>query len=136
MIYDSLGYLSQAQAVTASAESTYYVDLGVAGRDIGPGEQLYVVVCIQTEMDSAGEAATLTIAVRTDTEVTFTGATTLLSTRAYAESTLTAGRAPIVIPIPMGDAERYLQVYYTVGTENFTTGNIDAFITTGVQTNL
>ena len=136
MIYDSLGYLSQSQAVTATAESTYYVDLGVAGRDVGTGEQLYVVVVVNTEMDSAGEAATLTIALQTDTEVTFTGATTLLSTRAYAESTLTAGRAPIVIPIPMGDAERYMRLYYTVGTESFTTGNIDAFITTGVQTNL
>jgi len=137
MIYDKLLYLSQSQTLTATAESTYYVDLGVAGRDVGPGEQLYVVVCIPVELDSSGEAATLTIALQTDAATTFdTGPTTLLSTRAYTEATLTAGRAPIVIPIPLGDAERYVRLYYTVGTEDFTTGKVDAFIATGVQTNL
>ncbi len=125
--------LSDAQAVTATAESTYYVDLSVA-RDIGKGKQLYVVIGVQTVMDSSGEAATLTIALQTDDNTSFTSAVSVLSTQAYAESVLTAGRQPIVIPIPPDTDERYLRLYYTVGTENFTTGNIDAFITTELQT--
>ena len=126
--------LSDGQDLTASAESTYYVDLSVA-RDIGKGQQLYVVVGVKTVMDSAAEAATLTIALQNDDDTSFTDTKSLLTTQAYAESVLTAGRQPIVIPIPPDCDQRYLRLYYTVGGENFTSGEIDAFITDGLQTN-
>lgn len=123
-----------------AAVSDSYVDLGVAGRDVGPGEQLYVICTVGTSLTSEAEDSTLTISLQTAAIVVvnaFTSPTVLLSTRAYAESTLTAGRAPIVIPIPLGTAERYLQLLFTVsGSGSFTAGALDAFIGIGAQTNV
>jgi len=128
--------LSDAQDVwnLGDVASDYYIDLSVA-RDIGKGKQLYAVIQIQTTMDSTEETATLTIALQSDDDTGFAGAVSVLATQAYAEAVLTKGRQPIVIPIPPDTPERYLRLLYTVGTVAFTSGNVDAFITTNLHTN-
>jgi len=114
--------------------SDYYVDLSVA-RDIGKGKQLYVVVQIPTVMVSSGKGATLIIALQTDDNADFNTPVSVLATQAYTEAVLLAGRQPIVIPIPPDTDEQYLRILYTVGGEAFTSGGVDAFITTDLQTN-
>jgi len=137
MYIDSSLLLCDGQdTYVTAAVSDYYVDLGVAGRDVGPGEQLYVICTVGTALASSAGTSTLTVHLETDDETTFSTPTILLSTQAYAEATLTAGRAPIIIPIPLGTAERYLQLSFTVGTASFTSGALDAFIGIGAQTNV
>jgi hypothetical protein len=114
--------LSSAQALTASAASEDYVDLGADG-DGWAG--LQVVVSSPTILDSAGDAATLTISIESDTDAGF--ATNLkkhLLTDAIPESELTAGIIA-KIPLPFG-IQRYVRLDYDVGVENFTSGTISA----------
>jgi len=47
---------------------------------------------------------------------------------------LTAGRVPIVIPIPPNIAERYLGLNYTVATGPMTAGKVTAFVGTDITT--
>ncbi len=120
--------LSTAQSITVDALSTTSVDLGVA-QDIGGGKQLYVVIGIVTAADSADAAKTVAFSVVTDSTANLaTSATTVLVTAALLGSVLTAGRTPIVIPIPMGIADRYIGVYYDVSA-TFTAFTVDAYIT-------
>jgi hypothetical protein len=120
---------SNAQALTATAASTNYIDLLAAG-DLKEGN--HVVVSSPTILDSAGDAATLTIAWQTDTDSGFaTALETLIQTAAIAEADLTAG-VIAKFNIPKG-LKRYNRLYYTVGTENFTSGTITAKVVNGVD---
>ena len=131
MIIDTQLEMSNAQALTATAASTNLIDTSVAGDAV---DELYLVVQVSTTLASAGKAATLDIILQTDSAVGFGTATTLATCPRIAEATLVAGYRCWAIRIPSG-AKRYLRMYYTVGTENFTSGNIDAFLTMDVQTN-
>lgn len=138
MIIDKENKLADAQALTATAASENYIDASVA-RDIGKGEPLALVVSVTTELDSAGDTATLDIKVEADSVTNFASPTTLVQSAQIAEASCVAG-AQFVLPIPpemIGASDRYLRAYFTVGTENFTSGNIDAVIMplSMVQTN-
>jgi hypothetical protein len=120
---------SNAQVLTATAASTNYIDLGAAG-DLKEGN--HVVVYSPVILDSAGDAAVLTIDWETDTDSGFaTALETLISTGPIAEADLTAG-VIAKFNIPKG-LKRYNRLYYTVATENFTTGSISAKIVNGVD---
>ena len=58
-----------------------------------------------------------------------------IALEAYAGSVLTAGRAPIVIPIPMSIADYHIGVYYTLST-TFTAFTVSACIGFEYQSNL
>lgn len=137
MYIDGELQLSSAQDITGSAASENYIDLSVASRDFGKGRPLFLVVTVSEDFDSGADDGTLTITLQKDTATTFGSPTTVLATQAYAEAALTAGREPIVIPIPPGLDERYVRAYYTVaGSGNFTAGTVDACIVADVQTNI
>jgi hypothetical protein len=120
---------SDAQVLTASAASTNYIDLQAVG-DLREG--MHVQVKSPVILDSAGDAATLTIAWETDTDSGFaTALETLIQTAAIAEADLTAGIIA-QFNVPKG-LKRYNRLYYTVGTEDFTTGSITAQIQNGVD---
>ena len=115
MYVDEHLQVSDAQSLTVTALSTSSVDLGSTTPDIGAGKQLYAIVTIDTSMATADAAKTLTIAVVTDSTADLaTSAITILQTAAHLGSVITAGRAPIVIPIPMGIDDRYIGLYYTL----------------------
>lgn len=136
MYVDKNLQLSAAQSLTASALSTYSVNLASATRDIGAGKQLYAVITIDTSCNAADAAKTVAFSVVTDSTANLaTSATTILSTAALTGAVLTAGRAPIVIPIPMGIADQYIGVYYTLST-TFTAFTLSAFIGFEYQSNL
>lgn len=135
MLLDGLLNVSSAQALTATAISEDVVDLGPMGgndfRDIGAGEDIHVVVQVGTVLDSAGEAATLTISVESSDVAGLSGATVHHTTTAIAEAACTAGARLLDIVLPPGQYKRYLGLRYTVGTENFTSGTINAWFTHG-----
>jgi hypothetical protein len=126
MYVDALLLFSDAQAITASAESTSYIDLGAA-RDIGVGKPLYVVIIVDVAMTDVSSDSTVTVSLYGDSETTFTpdGSQTLVVIPA-----LTAAGTKYVIPIAPGLTNyRYLELYYAVANGNLTTGSFTAFIT-------
>lgn len=127
-IIDAQLELSDAQAVTASAASTNVIDLTATAPNLGQGSQdLYLQVICDTTADSSGDAATLDIALQ-DSANNSSFANVLASVQ-LAEASVTAGTTLFITKLPP-NLRRYIRVYYTVGTENFTAGKFDAFITT------
>jgi hypothetical protein len=127
MIIDKELQFSDAQAVTADAASTDHIDQVAAG-DALHGSELYLVVRVHTTMDSAGEAATLTIKLQSDDNSSFNSAKDHFISEAFAESALVAGTELVKMKLPTG-MQRYIRVYYDRGTEDFTAGKVDAFLT-------
>lgn len=131
MILDNLLLLSDAQAVTAAAASTNSVDFSQI-RNIGVGEDLYLVVACTTAMTDSGSDSTLAVTIETDDNSSFSSATTSATVGTFAA--LSAAGTQLVYRIPAGVMnERYMQLRYTPSGGNLTTGSFDAFITHDVQ---
>ena len=127
MIIDKLLEFSTAQDLRGTAASEDYVDTLAAGSAYG--NELWLVVRVGTALESTGKNATLTISLQSDSNSNFsTALKTHVSSGAIAEASCTANTIIWKTKIPTG-LQRYLRLYYTVGTENFTSGTIDAFIT-------
>jgi len=93
------------------------------------------VVVVDVDFTAAG-AATMVIGLITDDAADLSSPTTILSTPAIGKAALTAGRVPIVIPVPPNIAEQYLGLNYTVATGPMTAGKVTAFIAKDIQSNL
>jgi len=132
MLLDALLQLSNAQAVTASAVSTNTIDLGTA-RDIGTGKDLFAVFTVDTTATAAG-AATVNFQIITSASANLSSPTIIGQTDAIAKTELTAGRKPIVVPIPASIllaqpiGQRYFGVQYTIGTGPLTAGAFTCWI--------
>lgn len=125
MITDALLKFSTAQAVTASAASTDYLDLGVA-RDIGAGERLYVLITVDVAMTDSGSDSTVAVSLQYDSTTSFTpdASQSLVTIPA-----LTAAGTRYLIPIAnLATPYQYAQIYYTVANGNLTTGSFSAQI--------
>lgn len=131
MIIDNSLKVSTAQAVTSSAGSTDYIDLGSA-RDVGVGCQKYMMFTCDEAATAAG-AATVSFAIQCDDNTSFSSPKTVVQTDVFAKTVLTVGRDPIYLPIPPGTDERYVRAYYTVATGPLTAGKFSAAIVEGIQ---
>lgn len=121
--------LSTAQALTATAASEDVIDSLAAGTAYG--NELWLVVRVGTALDSTEEDATLTIGLQSDSASDFSTSSTLIThaqSDAILEAACTANTIIWKIKVPTG-LQRYIRLYYTVGTHNFTSGTVDAFLT-------
>lgn len=108
MIIDYNLQLSDAQSVTADAASTNVIDLG-ADRDIGPGEDMKIVVSFDVAM--GGSSPTLAVQVQTDDNSSFSSASTVQTSR-----TISAAAAGDTLVMGLPDTnERYIRLNYDVG---------------------
>jgi hypothetical protein len=133
MMLDKFCQLSAAQALTADAISTNVLDLGPTTnnltRDLGAGTPLFLTVLVTTVLDSAGEGATMVVTLESDDNTSLSSATTHITLASVAEATLAAGYfIAQAMPLPHGAYQRYVGVRYNVSTEDFTSGNISAWI--------
>lgn len=127
MYLDAQNLFSDAQAITAAAASTNLVDLG-AIRDLGSGENLYIVLVVDVALTDSGSDSTVTVALQTDDNESFTSATssqTLFTVAAVAA----AGTKYVARIQPDAANERYIRLYYTPNNGNLSTGSVTAFIT-------
>lgn len=132
MILDALLKFSDAQAVTAAAASDNVIDLG-AVRDIGTGEDLYIVVNCEVAMTDSGSDSTLVVAVEGDSTTSFTpdGTQDLFTFAALSAigtvkiAKLSPGSAPLQY--------RYIRLKYTPANGNLTTGTFSAYLTHDIQ---
>lgn len=145
MIFDQQSIFSDAQALTATAASTNVLDItgavgtpphAAAALDVDVGRaDCRIGFTIDETFVSAG-ASTLSIALQVDTAAAFGSATALWTSSAIAKATLVKGYMfEELVILPRGITERYLRLYYTVGTADFTAGKITAGFVWGQQTN-
>lgn len=130
MYVDALLLFSDAQAITAAAASTSSIDLS-AVRDVGTGEDLYVVVTCDVAMTDGSSDSTLAVAIEGDSTTTFTPDYTRTL---FTFSALSAAGTVKIAKLSPGDVNlRYLQLMYTPADGNLTTGSFTAFITSQVD---
>jgi hypothetical protein len=135
MLMDKQTLFSEAQAITATAASTNHIDLGVA-RNIGVGENLYLVLTVTEAFTDSGSDSTVTPSLETDEDDGF--ATALATIRTY--DTLPAlspvGTKKIYRLDPVNDIgtyKQFLRLKYTVAGGNLSTGKITAGLVVGVE---
>lgn len=131
MYVDAQLTFSDAQAVTATAASTNYVDTGPLfsgnlGRNLGVGDRLYIVVSCDVAMTDSSSDSTIAVTLQTDDNTSFSSATTLLTIGTFAA--LSAVGTALVAPLPIGAYERYIRLYYTAANGDLTTGSYTASI--------
>jgi len=142
MILDKFLEFSDAQAVTATAISTNVVDLAPLGngvgtntvRDIGAGEDLYLIVRTLAAATDVGSDATLTVTFESSNAEALSASTVHFSTGALAFATFSpAGTELARFKLPGGNYLRYLGVRYTVANGPLTGGTFDAFLVKDAQ---
>lgn len=120
---------SDKQAITATAASTNLVDLGIA-RNIGVGDDLYLVLLVTTAFTDSGSDSTVTPSLETATDAAFTSPVTVATYDVFAA--LAAVGASQIHKLKVGTAAgaylRYIRVKYTLANGNLTTGAITSFI--------
>lgn len=138
MLLDSQLCFSNAQALTATAASENVVTL-VNPRDMGIGRDLYLMITGSDTFASAGGTATLQIAVQySNDNATYVDAalspvmtiTQLNNTDQVNEPYLFG----LCLPRPKKGTDTtplYIRLYYTVGTQNFTVGSVQAYLVLG-----
>lgn len=146
-LIDAQNLFSDAQAITADAISANVIDtLVVSGaigagatggpsanttRDIGAGEPLYLHILVTTTMLASGGAAEFTVTLESDSTANLATSATVhwTSTAAIPKATLVAGYwIAKGVAIPPGAYERYLGLRYNAITNDFTAGNITAWL--------
>lgn len=130
MIMDKQLEFSDSQAVTGTAVSTNVIDMGddVPTRNIGGFGAASLVVQVDTAF--AG-LTSVTVEIVSDSDPALSSPTVHASTGAIAVADLTPGTIA-VMPLPVGDYERYVGLRYTVAGTG-TAGAISAFITNQPQ---
>ncbi|MCA9340339.1 MAG: hypothetical protein KDA17_05485 [Candidatus Saccharibacteria bacterium] len=111
---------------------TNQIDLGLAGRDIGNGQVLYLNMTVTEAFTDGGDSATLNLQLRSDDSASIHATTSSLhfETGAMLKAVLTLG-AQFSFPIPLNNVvpyERYLGLQAVVATAGFDAGMITAGI--------
>lgn len=111
MLTDIQATLSDAQALTATADSTNSYDSGTV-YDWSRGQAMGVLFTVDVAADSTTGNETYEFSVETDNDSAF-GSATIIGTKSVAAANLAAGDK-VIVPFH-GDAERYVQAVYTLG---------------------
>ena len=140
MIFSAQQLFSDDQAITASADSTNVIDLGLPSTpygavaalndDIGKGAKIPLLAQITEAFDNL---TTLEIILSTGSTAAL-GTTIASQTIALAD--LVAGKQINLDFLPNGIVEQYLGMEYVVVGTAPTVGKVTAGITMGVQTNV
>lgn len=107
-------------------------DLGLAGRDIGNGQPLYLNIAVTEAFTDGGDSATLTLQLRSDDSTSIHASTSSLhfQTGAMLKEALVLG-AQMSFPIPLEGVvpyEQYLGLQAVVATAGFDSGMITAWL--------
>ena len=140
MILSAQQLFSDQQAITATANSTNVIDLGVRGTpydaaaalhgDIGPGNKIPVLVQVTEDFNNA-----TSITVNIETGAT-TALNTVIASQVIPLADLVAGKQISIDVLPNGITERYLGISYTLIGTAPSTGKFTAGISMGNQTNV
>lgn len=142
MLLDEQALFSDQQAITATAASTNYINLGTPAtppgspaalkRDIGGGNDIPILVQVTEVFNNL---TTLQVDVEVDDNSSFSSPKVTASTGAVALASLVAGKKLSISVVPPGTDEQHMRLKYTVVGTAPTTGKVTAGIVAGVQTN-
>lgn len=142
MIFDSTLLMSDQQAITGTANSTNYIDLGAVGtpygaaaaphRDIGKGRRIPLLVQVTEDFDAL---TSLDIILQTDEDSAFGSAKTVFSKNVVLADLVAGYQIPFDY-VPKTVDERYFRMRYVVNGSNPAAGKITAGIVMGVQDNV
>lgn len=135
---DKQTLFSDNQAITTTAVSTNFINLGTAAtppgapaaiaRDLGAAG-----LPLDIEVTTAFAGGTsIVVTVEVDDNSSFSSAKTVASSPTYATASLVAGKKLGLPTFPLGTDEQYVRLKYTVvGT--MTAGKISAGVVTGIH---
>jgi len=140
MILSAQQIFSDEQAITASADSTNVIDLGVAGTPYGAaaalnngkgkGNKVPILIQVTEGFDNL-----TSLEIKISTGATTALGTTVISKVVLLADLLVGYQFPVEV-LPNEINERYLGIEYVVVGTAPTTGRITAGITMGNQTNV
>ena len=140
MILSAQQLFSDGQAITASADSTNVIDLGVAATpfgaaaalndDVGKGAKVPVLIQVTEDFDNL-----TTLEIKISTGATTALGTTIVS-KIVALADLVAGYQFPVDVLPNEITERYLGIEYVVVGTAPSVGKVTAGVSMGNQTNV
>lgn len=125
MLLDQSVIFSDRQVLTATAASSYTLDLAVAGNAVQGA--LYVVARLDESLKGATK---LTVALQTADTADFSNAKELVSVACNAGRLADAGEL-FSVPFPLG-AKRYVRAFYTVAGAP-TSGKVSCFVTDAID---
>lgn len=130
MMFDKENQFSDAQAVTTGSDtgiaSTNVIDFG-AVRDIGVGENLFLVVSVDTAFTDTGSNSTLTVYAQSDDNEAFSTATNTQTLGTFAVNAA-IGTQIIARVQPGTFNERYGRLFYLAANGALATGAVTAFL--------
>lgn len=137
MYVDAFNEFADATALDTSGTDTDLVgdviDLDDV-RDIGEGQPIYLVIQVETEVDSSTDGASVEFVLASDAQAAIAtdgSATEHLSTGAVAEASLPAGKQFVyTLPWEGETYEQYIGILTKTTGEAVTSGKINAFLTT------
>ena len=135
MICDRENQFSDAQVVTTGSEngilSTDKMDLGVA-RNIGAGEEMWIVVIVDTTFTSSGSDDTLAVDLVTDDNPGLNSPTVIQRLGTFPA--VSAAGTAIKARVPFSNSyERYIGLLYTAATGPLTAGAVTAVMTKNID---
>lgn len=107
------------------------IDLGVAGRDPGNGQVVYLNVVVEETFTDGGDSATLQLRLRSDDSASIHASTSTghFETPTLLKAALVAGnKFSFALPVQGTAYERYLGLQAVVGTAGFDAGEITAWL--------
>lgn len=123
---DELLKFSEDQAITATANSTNIIDLGV-GREVSFGTPVSLYAIVKEDFNNL---TNLKIAVQTSDKEDMSNAVELASCTVLPDNLKKGERIPLNF-MPAGN-KGYVRLVYTVTGTAPTTGKISAYLTNGV----
>ena len=131
MYIDNQALFEDNQQHLTTEASANLLDLAEA-RNLGVGENLYVVAVVKTAMTDAGSDSTMKLTLETDDNAAFSSATERQTIGTFAA--LSAAGARLVARLaPEVINERYLRVKYTVANGDLTAGKFTVAIVKDLQ---
>jgi hypothetical protein len=127
---------SAAQAITATAASTNFINLGLpktapgapaaTKRDLGTHQAIEIQV-----VEAFGTLTSLTVNVEMDDNSSFSSPKTVATTGAIPLAKLTLGAILPISQLPLGSDEQYLRLNYVVAGTDADAGKITSGLVTG-----
>lgn len=134
-LIDSRLEFCSATALNTGAAGNYnigdIIDTTVK-RDLGVGEQMWLVIGVTTSSDSAGDTATATFSLLTSAAADLGSPSVIVTSPTWLTTAMVKGTRLFSVALPMEGVAylRYLGIRQTTGVQAFTAGNIDAYLTT------
>lgn len=110
---------------------TSQIDLGLAGRNPGQGQPLYLIIIVNTAIVGASSTTQFRLASDSTASIHATNSTEHFLSEQFTPAQLTQGAIPVMAGVPAEGLvyERYLGLQAIIAGATITAGAVSAFLT-------